>query len=363
MLHFPIANGERQSPIDICCKSAKYDSSLKPLSFSYDASTARNIVNNGHSFNVEFDDSSDKSVLQGGALDGVYRLAQFHIHWGSCDGQGSEHTVDGVKYDAELHIVHWNVKYGKFAEAVKHPDGLAVVGIFMKVGNAKPEIQKVVDALSSIQTKGKQASFTNFDPTGLLPACRDYWTYPGSLTTPPLLECVIWHVLKEPITVSSEQMCKMRGLCFNAENEPVCHMVDNWRPFTKFLQGPVSVFSEKLNKHYKVRIISVNLEKLAVSQLLPPLLLTSADSNGSSKNISKTVPMIQLASGSPTLRHSQGQGYEWEDRNCTVFTLFDPVLKGITAQCKIRNIVASQSPCKMLFANPDNGKRIKHCGD
>ncbi|NWT50118.1 CAH2 anhydrase, partial [Erythrocercus mccallii] len=228
--HFPIANGERQSPIAICRKSAKYDSSLKPLSFSYDASTARNIVNNGHSFNVEFDDSSDKSVLQGGALDGVYRLVQFHIHWGSCDGQGSEHTVDGVKYDAELHIVHWNVKYGKFAEAVKHPDGLAVVGIFMKVGNAKPEMQKVVDALSSIQTKGKQAPFTNFDPTGLLPACRDYWTYPGSLTTPPLLECVVWHVLKEPITVSSEQMCKLRGLCFNAENEPVCHMVDNWRP-------------------------------------------------------------------------------------------------------------------------------------
>lgn len=41
-------------------------------------------------------------MLQGGALDGVYRLAQFHIHWGSCEGQGSEHTVDGVKYDAEV---------------------------------------------------------------------------------------------------------------------------------------------------------------------------------------------------------------------------------------------------------------------
>lgn len=42
------------------------------------------------------------AVLQGGALDGVYRLVQFHIHWGSCEGQGSEHTVDGVKYDAEV---------------------------------------------------------------------------------------------------------------------------------------------------------------------------------------------------------------------------------------------------------------------
>lgn len=42
------------------------------------------------------------AVLQGGALDGIYRLVQFHIHWGSCEGQGSEHTVDGVKYDAEV---------------------------------------------------------------------------------------------------------------------------------------------------------------------------------------------------------------------------------------------------------------------
>lgn len=45
-------------------------------------------------------------MVQGGALDGVYRLVQFHIHWGSCDGQGSEHTVDGVKYDAEVGLLY-----------------------------------------------------------------------------------------------------------------------------------------------------------------------------------------------------------------------------------------------------------------
>uniref|UniRef100_A0A8C4VIC3 Carbonic anhydrase n=1 Tax=Gopherus evgoodei TaxID=1825980 RepID=A0A8C4VIC3_9SAUR len=207
--NFPIANGKRQSPIDINTESAQYDSSLKPLHFSYDPSTARNIVNNGHSFNVEFDDSADKSVLRGGALEGTYRLIQFHIHWGSCEGQGSEHTVDGVQYDAELHLVHWNTKYGRFGEAVKHPDGLTVVGVFLQ---------------------GKQASFTNFDPKNLLPTSLDYWTYQGSLTTPPLLECVIWHVLREPIHVSSEQLCKLRGLCFSAENETPYHMMDNWRP-------------------------------------------------------------------------------------------------------------------------------------
>lgn len=41
-------------------------------------------------------------VLKGGPLDGTYRLVQFHFHWGSLDGQGSEHTVDKKKYAAEV---------------------------------------------------------------------------------------------------------------------------------------------------------------------------------------------------------------------------------------------------------------------
>uniref|UniRef100_A0A8I5TFR2 Carbonic anhydrase n=1 Tax=Pongo abelii TaxID=9601 RepID=A0A8I5TFR2_PONAB len=227
---FPIAKGERQSPVDIDTHTAKYDPSLKPLSVCYDQATSLRILNNGHSFNVEFDDSQDKAVLKGGPLDGTYRLIQFHFHWGSLDGQGSEHTVDKKKYAAELHLVHWNTKYGDFGKAVQQPDGLAVLGIFLKVGSAKPGLQKVVDVLDSIKTKGKCADFTNFDPRGLLPASLDYWTYPGSLTTPPLLECVTWIVLKEPISVSSEQMLKFRKLNFNGEGEPEELMVDNWRP-------------------------------------------------------------------------------------------------------------------------------------
>uniref|UniRef100_A0A2I3GT19 Carbonic anhydrase 2 n=1 Tax=Nomascus leucogenys TaxID=61853 RepID=A0A2I3GT19_NOMLE len=58
---FPIAKGERQSPVDIDTHTAKYDPSLKPLSVSYDQATSLRILNNGHSFNVEFDDSQDKA--------------------------------------------------------------------------------------------------------------------------------------------------------------------------------------------------------------------------------------------------------------------------------------------------------------
>ena len=69
------------------------------------------------------------------------------------------------------------------------------------------------------------------DPSGFLPggdyggpdgdgAPRDYWTYEGSLTTPPLAECVLWVVFKEPMKMSQEQVrrnvnsyCRGRWLC------------------------------------------------------------------------------------------------------------------------------------------------------
>lgn len=69
--------------------------------------------------------------------------------------------------------------------------------------------------------------------------CHLYTTGPGKT-----FELELWFrprcvVTKSPAEVRGciwgylclfPQMCKLRGLCFNAENEPVCHMVDNWRP-------------------------------------------------------------------------------------------------------------------------------------
>ncbi|XP_006859299.1 PREDICTED: carbonic anhydrase 2 [Chrysochloris asiatica] len=227
---FPIAKGERQSPVDIDTKAAKHDPALKPLHIGYDPATARRLINNGHSFNVEYDDSQDRSVLKGGPLDGTYRLIQFHFHWSSSDEQGSEHSVDKRKFASELHLVHWNTKYGDFGKAVQQPDGVAVLGIFLKIGSAKPSLQKVIDVLDSVKTKGKSVDFSNFDPSSLLPDNLDYWTYPGSLTTPPLLECVTWIVLKEPISISNEQVLKFRSLNCNGEGEPEEQMLQNCRP-------------------------------------------------------------------------------------------------------------------------------------
>uniref|UniRef100_A0A8C5NG07 Carbonic anhydrase n=1 Tax=Gouania willdenowi TaxID=441366 RepID=A0A8C5NG07_GOUWI len=223
--NFPIANGPRQSPIDIVPGQASYDAGLKPLNLQYDPSTCLEILNNGHSFQVTFIDDTDSSTLRDGPISGVYRLKQFHFHWGASDDKGSEHTVAGTKYPAELHLVHWNTKYPNFGDAASKPDGLAVVGVFLKLLYLNALL---IDFLCFLQ--GKQTSFANFNPATLLPGCLDYWTYDGSLTTPPLLESVTWIVCKEPISVSPEQMAKFRSLLFSAEGEAECCMVDNYRP-------------------------------------------------------------------------------------------------------------------------------------
>ena len=40
--------------------------------------------------------------VSGGGLPGVYTTVQFHLHWGSNNNKGSEHTMDGLMYPAEV---------------------------------------------------------------------------------------------------------------------------------------------------------------------------------------------------------------------------------------------------------------------
>ncbi|XP_019507168.1 PREDICTED: carbonic anhydrase 13-like [Hipposideros armiger] len=244
---FPIADGDQQSPIEIKTKEVKYDSSLRPLRIKYDPSSAKIISNNGHSFSVDFDDTEDKSATLHMSLTFNYfivaavgictELATFRSLLCTAEGEAAAFLLSNHRppqplkgrkpgvfgtpvkrrilswvlvtnmLHIKLHVVHWNSdKYPSFVEAAHEPDGLAVLGVFLQVGEHNPQLQKITDILHSIKEKGKQTRFTNFDPLSLLPPSWDYWTYPGSLTVPPLLESVTWIVLKQPINISSQQV-------------------------------------------------------------------------------------------------------------------------------------------------------------
>ncbi|GAB1293744.1 Carbonic anhydrase 5A, mitochondrial [Apodemus speciosus] len=239
--------GVRQSPINIQWRDSVYDPQLAPLTASYDAASCRHLWNTGYFFQVEFDDScegSGKSGISGGPLRNHYRLKQFHFHWGATNEWGSEHTVDGQAYPAELHLVHWNsTRYENYKKATVGEDGLAVIGVFLKLGAHHEALQRLVDVLPEVRHKvvamiavvqnahlDTRVAVGPFDPSCLLPACRDYWTYPGSLTTPPLAESVTWIVQKMPIEVSPSQLSAFRALLFSGRGEDEEVMVNNYRP-------------------------------------------------------------------------------------------------------------------------------------
>ncbi|XP_048210942.1 carbonic anhydrase 5A, mitochondrial [Perognathus longimembris pacificus] len=226
----PAPGGTRQSPIDIPSGDSVYDPQLQPLSVSYHPASCRYVWNTGYFFQVEYDDA-ERSGISGGPLENHYRLKQFHFHWGAGDERGSEHAVDGHVFPAELHLVHWNsVKYANYKEAVLGENGLAVIGVFLKLGAPHQALQKLVDILPEIKHKDTWSAVGPFDPSCLLPACRDYWTYPGSLTTPPLAESVTWIIQKQPVEVAPSQLSAFRKLLFSAEGEEEAVMADNYRP-------------------------------------------------------------------------------------------------------------------------------------
>ncbi|ELT87930.1 hypothetical protein CAPTEDRAFT_224291 [Capitella teleta] len=212
----PAALGKRQSPIDIVPSQAKYDSSLKdkPFKIEYTPGNAKSITNNGKSVTMAYDPSG--SSLTGGPLRNKFQLAQFHFHWGTSNDCGSEHTVDGKMFASEAHLVHYNTDLFKdFGEAAQADNGLTVLGVFLKVGEKNHAgFQKVIDLVKSIPFADDTLEVKGgYDPSLLLPEdCSRYWTYLGSLTTPPCFESVNWVVFRDPIEVSQEQINVLRGI-------------------------------------------------------------------------------------------------------------------------------------------------------
>lgn len=214
---YPVAEaGTRQSPVAIKTDNVTEAPDMPELKYKYDPNNCLSVTNTGASWRLDVNEEG--SSLSGGPLGDEYKLLQIHAHWGGenwHDEKGSEHTIDGQAYEAELHLVHYNTKYGEAGKALDKPDGLAVLGVMIAVDDEKPhpEMAKLCDTLENIQLKGEKTSIqTPVDPIKLLPENKSYFTYPGSLTTPPLLESVTWILFKDPITTDCKQLCKMREM-------------------------------------------------------------------------------------------------------------------------------------------------------
>jgi carbonic anhydrase len=117
-----------------------------------------------------------------------FELQQFHFH------RPSEERIEGRQFDMVAHLVH------------KDPDGrLAMVAVLLDRGSAHPLVQSVWNNLPLEKGEEVPARAT-IDLSQLLPKDRRYYTYMGSLTTPPCSEGVLWMVMQQPVTISAEQL-------------------------------------------------------------------------------------------------------------------------------------------------------------
>lgn len=92
-----------------------------------------------------------------------------------------------------------------------HKDGdgkLGVVAVLIKKGKADPLIKTLWDNLPKKVNKENAPASVSIDVAKLLPEQRAYYTFTGSLTTPPCSEGVTWFVLKSPIEMSAGQIAR-----------------------------------------------------------------------------------------------------------------------------------------------------------
>ena len=98
-----------------------------------------------------------------------------------------------------------------------HKDGegrLAVVALLFDRGLENPFIQTVWHNLP-LEQNSPVSPQEHMDLNVLLPKDKGYYTFMGSLTTPPCTEGVLWMVMKTPVQMSAEQMAVFARLYKN----------------------------------------------------------------------------------------------------------------------------------------------------
>lgn len=247
---YPTCGGTEQSPIDIVTASATAggNSAATLNVYNNGAGETWEYVNNGHSvqanytttngtYAITLPNNSNRCTGCGATI--TYTLVQYHFH------SGSEHTVNGQQYDAELHLVHKytdasnNAHYavlGILIDDATTPKANAVTtGLTTLNGGAADTtldamVNQIVTDLTNVavDTATTPSTMANADPSTLLANLLNvsnflpHFNYQGSLTTPPCTEAVDeWIVISTPVALSSANLTALQGLMPTNNFRPV----------------------------------------------------------------------------------------------------------------------------------------------
>jgi len=187
--------GDMQSPVGI---SVTEKTHLDTINFHY-FPTPLKILNNGHTIQINYGCGSFITIGNR-----KYELMQFHFH------TPSEHKIHGKSYDMEAHLVHKGAR-----------GELAVVAVLIEKGKENAFIKTLWSNFPKEVDKMHTVSDVRICASQLLPQnTTSYFTYTGSLTTPPCTEGVNWFILKTPIEVSKAGLGKFTSI-FKHDARPI----------------------------------------------------------------------------------------------------------------------------------------------
>lgn len=196
-----------------------------------------NLTNNGHTVSITIPKLSVESIesgdfmpyVRGGKLPGEFEVESVHFHWGDKNNRGSEHVVNDIRYAMEMHIVHRNKKYATLVDALDNADGAAVLGFFFSLDEEEgPGLAAVTRHLHLIPDADDATSLNvTFSLSSLISNVDvdKFYTYKGSLTTPPCSEAVTWVLYPDPTPISPKQISRFRQLQDTQDGA----LVDNYR--------------------------------------------------------------------------------------------------------------------------------------
>ncbi|XP_053986725.1 carbonic anhydrase 2-like isoform X1 [Hylaeus volcanicus] len=247
---FKLCEGKLQSPVSISSfKSFPLPlPALEVIGYHDYLPGPLHLKNNGHSVVVNINNNARNMYLPyifGASLEvnQEYELDHLHFHWGAKNNRGSEHVFNGIRYPMEMHIVHRNKAYSNFSNALNYENGLVVLGIFFQLQLEDNKLlHPILNNLRDVRWLHKEIKLqTPVTLASLLPRNTDvFYTYKGSLTTPPCNEVVTWIIFPTPVLISFNQLNMFRRL---SDGEDV--LADNYRKLQNI--GFRKVYVRRLN--------------------------------------------------------------------------------------------------------------------
>ncbi|XAR69153.1 Carbonate dehydratase [Bertholletia excelsa] len=186
-------SGGMQSPIDMSNQRVRIIQRSREMKRNYIPTNAI-VKNRGHDISLQWVFREAGSIKINGT---DYFLQQAHWH------SPSEHSINGRRYDMELHMVHVNPDPN-----VKNK--IAVHGVLYKIGRPDEFLFQLMKNISSMTDKKAERNMGVIDPKGIKLGSSKYYRYMGSLTVPPCTEGVIWIINKKVRTVSRDQVKLLR---------------------------------------------------------------------------------------------------------------------------------------------------------